>query len=135
MRITDWSSDGCSAELPELYAGAARSAHHRRHEPPCAWPAHRRAALCEFPTHRRRSLSADGRRAEPRSDRTLLRSRRCGAARLRAAARCGRARAADARRSPRSEEHTSELQSLMRISYAVFCLKKKNILITHAHTV
>src|SRR3546814_1320567 len=35
----------------------------------------------------------------------------------------------------RSEEHTSELQSLMRISYAVFCLKKKNntIAITH-HT-
>src|SRR3546814_4502460 len=31
------------------------------------------------------------------------------------------------RRAPhRSEEHTSELQSLMRISYAVFCLKKKN---------
>src|SRR3546814_3047696 len=30
----------------------------------------------------------------------------------------------------RSEEHTSELQSLMRISYAVFCLKKKNI---HTH--
>src|SRR3546814_2398827 len=29
-------------------------------------------------------------------------------------------------RQPRSEEHTSELQSLMRISYAVFCLKKKN---------
>src|SRR3546814_7738187 len=29
-------------------------------------------------------------------------------------------------RSGRSEEHTSELQSLMRISYAVFCLKKKN---------
>src|SRR3546814_10327720 len=28
---------------------------------------------------------------------------------------------------PRSEEHTSELQSLMRISYAVFCLKKKNV--------
>src|SRR3546814_7963737 len=28
---------------------------------------------------------------------------------------------------PRSEEHTSELQSLMRISYAVFCLKKTNI--------
>src|SRR3546814_9661607 len=31
----------------------------------------------------------------------------------------------------RSEEHTSELQSLMRISYAVFCLKKKN---THYET-
>src|SRR3546814_4174806 len=32
---------------------------------------------------------------------------------------------------PRSEEHTSELQSLMRISYAVFCLKKKKKITTH----
>src|SRR3546814_8785903 len=40
--------------------------------------------------------------------RCAARSRRCGGA-----------------RSVRSEEHTSELQSLMRISYAVFCLKKK----------
>src|SRR3546814_8205730 len=32
----------------------------------------------------------------------------------------------EAAAAPRSEEHTSELQSLMRISYAVFCLKKKN---------
>src|SRR3546814_9057091 len=31
----------------------------------------------------------------------------------------------------RSEEHTSELQSLMRISYAVFCLKKKNLYFNH----
>src|SRR3546814_4608217 len=36
-------------------------------------------------------------------------------------AEAGRGRA----QQPRSEEHTSELQSLMRISYAVFCLKKK----------
>src|SRR3546814_4984387 len=34
--------------------------------------------------------------------------------------------AAQAAGADRSEEHTSELQSLMRISYAVFCLKKKN---------
>src|SRR3546814_8713363 len=34
----------------------------------------------------------------------------------------------------RSEEHTSELQSLMRISYAVFCLKEKNNKDTHQHT-
>src|SRR3546814_4635454 len=49
--------------------------------------------------------------------------------------RCRAARGAGARgwrgacrtrRALRSEEHTSELQSLMRISYAVFCLKKKN---------
>src|SRR3546814_1373019 len=39
-------------------------------------------------------------------------------------------RIADASVMPRSEEHTSELQSLMRISYAVFCLKKK----IHKHT-
>src|SRR3546814_7961848 len=38
-----------------------------------------------------------------------------------------RVRGSDGSRSSRSEEHTSELQSLMRISYAVFCLKKKNI--------
>src|SRR3546814_6419850 len=49
-------------------------------------------------------------------------------------ARTGREQEQDAERrhkrgshhfSPRSEEHTSELQSLMRISYAVFCLNKK----------
>src|SRR3546814_4280476 len=45
---------------------------------------------------------------------------------------CGAAREArvdladDPDRDDRSEEHTSELQSLMRISYAVFCLKKKH---------
>src|SRR3546814_3154963 len=45
-----------------------------------------------------------------------------------AAAAPGKAPARQAHRHPpppRSEEHTSELQSLMRISYAVFCLKKK----------
>src|SRR3546814_8968335 len=40
-------------------------------------------------------------------------------------ARPAAGRAALARQRARSEEHTSELQSLMRISYAVFCLKKK----------
>src|SRR3546814_5929406 len=38
-----------------------------------------------------------------------------------------RYRASTSDLSTRSEEHTSELQSLMRISYAVFCLKKKHI--------
>src|SRR3546814_10597579 len=42
------------------------------------------------------------------------------------AARTSRATASKSSGSKRSEEHTSELQSLMRISYAVFCLKKKN---------
>src|SRR3546814_4276911 len=35
----------------------------------------------------------------------------------------------------RSEEHTSELQSLMRISYAVFCLKKKTHTAKHTHSI
>src|SRR3546814_6313915 len=37
-------------------------------------------------------------------------------------------------RTPRSEEHTSELQSLMRLSYAVFCLKKNKKTTTNTHT-
>src|SRR3546814_1921663 len=39
---------------------------------------------------------------------------------------CAKLAEAEALAAARSEEHTSELQSLMRISYAVFCLKKKN---------
>src|SRR3546814_4394018 len=39
---------------------------------------------------------------------------------------CALAASSVASEAARSEEHTSELQSLMRISYAVFCLKKKN---------
>src|SRR3546814_5789897 len=46
--------------------------------------------------------------------------------------RLGDALQAD-RLGERSEEHTSELQSLMRISYAVFCLKKKKIKSIHLH--
>src|SRR6056297_2356150 len=68
-------------------------------------------------------------RRPPRSTRTdtlfpyttLFRPRRRRDARR---DRSGRARP---RRQTRSEEHTSELQSLRRISYAVFCLKKKKI--------
>src|SRR3546814_3038578 len=53
---------------------------------------------------------------------------------LRTATACGAAASvADPRRSCRSEEHTSELQSLMRISYAVFCLKKKKKTIMNQH--
>src|SRR3546814_9747787 len=65
-----------------------------------------------------------------RSRREAVEPRRKGfAAALGAARHRGDARrepvAAVRDRADRSEEHTSELQSLMRISYAVFCLKKK----------
>src|SRR3546814_5797965 len=46
---------------------------------------------------------------------------------------CGLRYARENSGSDRSEEHTSELQSLMRISYAVFCLKKKTYINTHSH--
>src|SRR3546814_5722873 len=51
--------------------------------------------------------------------------RRAGAGRSRPLRRNGAGGVAPDRDRARSEEHTSELQSLMRISYAVFCLKKK----------
>src|SRR3546814_3246027 len=51
-----------------------------------------------------------------------------GASASRAAGRCRAGGDRSTARQGRSEEHTSELQSLIRISYAVFCLKKKKIL-------
>src|SRR3546814_1652574 len=62
--------------------------------------------------------------ADDRRDRGLFRgeAERCGEP---ADARGTGRRLQDLRRGTRSEEHTSELQSLMRTSYAVFCLKKK----------
>src|SRR3546814_5003417 len=56
-----------------------------------------------------------------------------GRARTIAGARRHRGRDFGARETSRSEEHTSELQSLMRISYAVFCLKKKSKEYTHEY--
>src|SRR3546814_7427931 len=74
-------------------------------------------------------LAAQVRRAAARQGLTPLRKgSRGGTQRLgrgRHAVAVARFRA-NGRRVVRSEEHTSELQSLMRISYAVFCLKKKN---------
>src|SRR3546814_2438745 len=68
------------------------------------------------PIPRRRHGGRDhrGRRCDRRADEAPARSRRTA-------------------RAARSEEHTSELQSLMRISYAVFYLKQKNITTTTKH--
>src|SRR3546814_1582387 len=55
------------------------------------------------------------------------------AARLRHAAAAPSPTAWPSNATLRSEEHTSELQSLMRISYAVFCLKKKIRIIQHQY--
>src|SRR3546814_2233590 len=81
---------------------------------------------------RRRMAAAPVQRAEGRLDRivrTIAGRADDRALELRPQARRHHPRADRRRRAagrtPRSEEHTSELQSLMRISYAVFCLKKK----------
>src|SRR3546814_7768102 len=77
----------------------------------------------------------DHRLGDPRSA-ALEAAPSCAARRRRLPARrpaSGPADAEDARtgdQRPRSEEHTSELQSLMRISYAVFCLKKTKTQLT-----
>src|SRR3546814_7083039 len=79
---------------------------------------------------RREALSQGGRGGEFRADDRLV-----GLRRVRRHARDrGRGRVYRAGLYlRRSEEHTSELQSLMRISYAVFCLKKKNLPTPHTH--
>src|SRR3546814_10506426 len=120
MRISDWSSDVCSSDLPsecpaQLFVAVRPRL--RRHPPED--PRSRRAAA---------GLPGAGRRGarRPRPDQPL-RHRIARPDRL----------PGDSRGS-RSEEHTSELQSLMRISYAVFCLKKQitklHNQITHSYT-
>src|SRR3546814_1905401 len=101
MRISDWSSDVCSSDLD---GGAGALGFHVRR--------------CEAAAYQRLSGAA------ARSARHL-----CALAAPDARARADRSRARAG--LPRSEEHTSELQSLMRISYAVFCLKKKKHGTTH----
>src|SRR3546814_7896083 len=106
MRISDWSSDVCSSDLQSISRLRARL-----------------HLLLRTPQPR---LSRPV--AGPRfRDQAVLQAECCGAARCRAAQAWLPVFDDFARRQyrSRSEEHTSELQSLMRISYAVFCLKKK----------
>src|SRR3546814_10532706 len=70
--------------------------------------------------HGQRREQAHGHPADPREPGALVRIAACHRRRIER-----RDAAEHAGREVRSEEHTSELQSLMRISYAVFCLKKK----------
>src|SRR3546814_10479347 len=96
MRISDWSSDVCSSDLSR-----ARLRERQPLAPVIPNPGN---------VKRPRTSPAD--------------SAARGKAGAAASAVAGTPAAGI--KSRRSEEHTSELQSLMRISYAVFCLKKKN---------
>src|SRR3546814_5060596 len=148
MRISDWSSDVCSSDLSGRHACARRDGADR-----CgmAWFSRgcSRGSAAVDVTGMLRHGRADGNRRPQISARrsrndarwrgrspdlqeaVLLRRRRqvAGLAPAEPAIAVARQaavqRIAQPARHQRSEEHTSELQSLMRISYAVFCLKKK----------
>src|SRR3546814_3765287 len=131
MRISDWSSDVCSSDLrPD-----SREPNGRRDRHPTSQAAriNRSTPLPDglasgrTPVSRqvlRRVLQPAPGPPVGRPDLACLRE---------ISAQPGsRAAGRQDRISARSEEHTSELQSLMRISYAVFCLKKKKYY-THQH--
>src|SRR3546814_9218344 len=108
MRISDWSSDVCSSDLVSTRRGSTLSS---RISPLAPQP----------PAKRDKAAGGDHQPAEPdQRDERLPPDMHLPAA-------LG-VRLAEHRIKlpvPRSEEHTSELQSLMRLSYAVLCLKKK----------
>src|SRR3546814_4922444 len=113
MRISDWSSDVCSSDLPFVKSDNTLGpvlVYVNDEEKPGAI-----------------RISAD---AEPGRPLDPFHAAIAGTYKLCAGSGSGAAPPATpepspAAGTPRSEEHTSELQSLMRISYAVFCLKKK----------
>src|SRR3546814_4574744 len=123
MRISDWSSDVCSSDLDvniariDIVAAGVVVGRLLTAEP---------AGILEFPSHG----TSPSLRPTP-CRRLHATNRDPGFAAEAAAARrrdqASRKGAAADPSSPRSKEHTSELQSIMRNSYAVFCLKKKNI--------
>src|SRR3546814_6019719 len=103
MRISDWSSDVCSSDLTALGARRADRRHHIA-------GAVARGVSAPFNLDYLFSLCSHASHEE------------CPPKRFSKSWPCS-----PTRRNMRSEKHTSELQSLMRISYAVFCLKKKKI--------
>src|SRR3546814_2497292 len=104
MRISDWSSDVCSSDLRRVVR-RGQGLFHQRHVERRQRGLHV-AQQVDVPAFVGVDDQARGRRRA--AHRLDLRGRRAGID-----------------LDLRSEEHTSELQSLMRISYAVFCLKTK----------
>src|SRR3546814_1326509 len=120
MRISDWSSDVCSSDLPQKAIRLPPAEQPRRGAPRGRTD---RAHAVHVALVRRSG-------ATPHGHRRVEQGR--GAQQPGASGRLPSARSLSrpwlgepANPRGRSEEHTSELQSLMRISYAVFCLKKK----------
>src|SRR3546814_4640734 len=110
MRISDWSSDVCSSDLRH-HAEIVGDQDERKPELLPQVGQHAQNLRLDSDIERRRGLVSDQQlriaHQRHRDHHALAQSPR------------------ELVRVLRSEEHTSELQSLMRISYAVFCLKKK----------
>src|SRR3546814_10870143 len=106
MRISDWSSDVCSSDLPALDAGATRLLLDNMDAPTLARAVAQVAG--RVPTEASGGVRLDTIRAIAETGVTYI-----SVGRLTQSA------------PARSDEHTSELQSLMRHSSAVFCLNKK----------
>src|SRR3546814_3616321 len=130
MRISDWSSDVCSSDLgpdrmPLLAEevpedGRASSRLEIRDADRLEAPVDLLVARAGLADARKIALDVGHHRGDAVSGEPLRQDlKRDGLA-----GACG---AGDQPVAIRSEEHTSELQSLMRISYAVFCLQKKKI--------
>src|SRR3546814_6499396 len=136
MRISDWSSDVCSSDLAPLGIPALdRGAAHSQGRGAC-FLAHAAIlqACVDEPICQRNFQPLVGQRVDQRtgciSANQLFQARAFGAFWNAKAAAAKLLHDSEGnvftrRLDQRSEEHTSELQSLMRISYAVFCLKKK----------
>src|SRR3546814_10161657 len=131
MRISDWSSDLCSSDLVASAMDIGMQQDIVQNRAP--------AQQCGFLEHQAGKIGGPGNRIGTDPDRpgtgagqtgnNLQQRRLAATARTKKRDELSRidmqVQIGKRRYSPRSEEHTSELQSLMRISYAVFCLKKK----------
>src|SRR3546814_6114821 len=115
MRISDWSSDVCSSDLPILSRRQDRQVPHAL-ELPRVCDAARRDSV----PRRRLAQQSRPRRAG------LMRYRLLGKSGLRVSQVALGTMPFGTAADWRSEEHTPDIQSLMRISYAVFCLQQKN---------
>src|SRR3546814_5759527 len=125
MRISDWSSDVCSSDLGigRPFEGAHDAGRYQRRQ---AQPT-RHGLAPSFPAYCRVAPHQEQTAKQPEADEQQGSSELggLGGRDLRTEQPAHGIMRARQPQHGRSEEHTSELQSLMRSSYAVFCLKKK----------
>src|SRR3546814_5280418 len=135
MRISDWSSDVCSSDLREplnacaVHDERAGPADHAAEVGGTCARGHGQGRTIQRDIAPCRAAPVQVRKAVVEAVKVQQYARDIAEGHGAGAEGAGRTGAQDTSldyRSARSEEHTSELQSLMRISYAVFCLKKKS---------